>query len=125
MINDKLLMVNYGLEKDINHLPFTTNHYKDIPEFCYSAKFEEIETATVEGLRHLYHNTNEIIRDLPGLIASKTGFTDAAAGSLAIAFDRGLNQPVVIVVLGSSEAGRFGDVKQLVEATFQTFTPST
>lgn len=41
MINDELLMVNEG--KDINHLPLTTNHYKDVPEFCKSASFEDLE----------------------------------------------------------------------------------
>lgn len=42
MINDKLIMVNEGKGKDINHLSLTTNHYKDIPEFCYSASFDEV-----------------------------------------------------------------------------------
>jgi len=40
MINDKLLMVNEG--KNINHSSFTINHYKDIPEFCYSASIDEV-----------------------------------------------------------------------------------
>lgn len=41
MVNDKLLMVNEG--ENINHSSLIINHYKDIPEFCYSASFEEIE----------------------------------------------------------------------------------
>ena len=89
------------------------------PELLNATKFTEIETATIEGIRHRFENTNEIVSELPGLIASKTGFTDIAEGSLVIAFDRGLNQPVVVVVLGSSKAGRFSDVKQLVEATLE------
>lgn len=40
MINDKLLMVNES--ESINHSSLTINHYKDIPEFCYSASFEEL-----------------------------------------------------------------------------------
>lgn len=40
MINDKLLMVNEG--ENINHLSLTINHYKDIPEFCYAASFDEV-----------------------------------------------------------------------------------
>jgi type I restriction enzyme M protein len=42
MVNDKRLMVNKEAYSDINHLPLTTNHYKDIPEFCYSASFDEV-----------------------------------------------------------------------------------
>ena len=40
MINDKLLIVNKS--KGINNSSLTINHYKDIPEFCYSAKKEEV-----------------------------------------------------------------------------------
>jgi len=41
MVNDQLLMINEeGI--DIDHSPLTSNHYKDIPEFCYSASFDEV-----------------------------------------------------------------------------------
>lgn len=43
MVNDKWLMINEDAASDINHLPLTVNHYKDIPEFCYSAKINEVE----------------------------------------------------------------------------------
>lgn len=91
------------------------------PELLSATKFEEIEVPTIEGLRHRFQNTNEIVKELPGLLGSKTGFTDIAAGSLAIAFDRGLNQPIVAVVLGSTEAGRFTDMERLVAAALETF----
>ena len=43
MINDKLLMVNEKADgKNINHSSLTINHYKNIPEFCYSASLEEV-----------------------------------------------------------------------------------
>jgi D-alanyl-D-alanine carboxypeptidase len=45
----------------------------------------------------------------------KTGFTDLAGGNLAIVFDVGLAHPVVAVVLGSSEEGRFSDMQKLVD----------
>ncbi len=63
-------------------------------------------------------NTNIGIGTIPGLIASKTGFTDLAGGNLAIAFDVGINHPIIAVVLGSSFEGRFKDMEQLVLATF-------
>jgi len=43
MINDKLLMLNDGSKKDINHLSLSIHHYKDIPEYCYTATKEEIK----------------------------------------------------------------------------------
>ncbi len=43
MVNDKWLIINEGEKMDINHSQLTINHYKDIPEFCYSASFDEIE----------------------------------------------------------------------------------
>ena len=43
MINDKLLMVNKNTAKDINHSSLTIHHYKDVPEFCKSASFEDLK----------------------------------------------------------------------------------
>ena len=42
MVNDKWLIINEDAASDINHLPLTVNHYKDIPEYCYSASYEEV-----------------------------------------------------------------------------------
>ena len=46
----------------------------------------------------------------------KTGLTDLAGGNLAVVFDVGLAHPVVAVVLGSTESGRFVDMQKLVDA---------
>ncbi len=62
-------------------------------------------------------NTNKIIGAIPGLMAGKTGYTDLAGGNLVVAFDAGLNDPIIAVVLGSTKEGRFEDIKKLVEAT--------
>lgn len=71
----------------------------------------EVRGVTLEG-----GNTNDAL-EIPGLLGGKTGFTDLAGGNLAIAFDRGVSQPVVVVVLGSSKPGRFSDVRSLVRST--------
>ncbi len=42
MVNDKLSMVNKKGDSNINHSPFTIHHYFNVPEFCYSASFEEV-----------------------------------------------------------------------------------
>ena len=71
------------------------------------------------NIRHIAINTDTLINDIPGLIASKTGFTDLAGGNLVIAFDAGLAHPVVIAVLGSTEDGRFTDVEELMHLTLE------
>jgi hypothetical protein len=40
-----------------------------------------------------------------------------AGGNLTVAFDAGLAHPVIVTVLGSTQEGRFEDVKNLVDAT--------
>lgn len=67
-------------------------------------------------------NTNPAVDSIPGLIASKTGFTDLAGGNLVIAYDAGINHPIVAVVLGSTLEGRFDDIEKLVQASFENIT---
>lgn len=71
------------------------------------------------NMRHIAINTDTLVDKIPGLIASKTGFTDLAGGNLAIAFDAGIEHPIIAVVLGSTEDGRFTDMEQLVHVTFE------
>lgn len=66
---------------------------------------------------HSAENTNIIVSNIPGLIASKTGFTDLAGGNLAIVFDANIGHPIVIVLLGSTKDDRFVDMLSLVEKT--------
>lgn len=75
------------------------------------------DTATIsnnDGQFHTIENTNEYVEDIEGIIASKTGYTELAGGNLVVAFNIGLNHPVIVVVLGSSTHGRFTDVKTLI-----------
>ena len=71
------------------------------------------------NMRHIAINTNTAINEIPGLIASKTGYTDLAGGNLVIAFDAGVMHPVIAVVLGSTEEGRFTDMERLVHVTLE------
>ena len=68
------------------------------------------------GAYHDVENTNSYVKSINGLMASKTGYTELAGGNLAVAFDVGLNRPIVVVVLGSSFDGRFADVQSLVNS---------
>lgn len=67
------------------------------------------------------HNTNQDVSSIPGLIASKTGFTDLAGGNLAVIFDLGFGHPIEVVVLGSTKEGRFTDARTLADATIAYF----
>ena len=87
--------------------------------------YPDILSATQEGSAVMYNetgslheaeNTNVIVSDIPNLIGSKTGFTDLAGGNLVVAYDAGLNRPIIVTVLGSTRNGRFEDVKALVAA---------
>jgi D-alanyl-D-alanine carboxypeptidase len=68
------------------------------------------------GAYHDVDNTNAIATQIPNLLGSKTGYTDLAGGNLTVAFDLGLNRPIIITVLGSTRDERFTDVLELVAA---------
>lgn len=97
-------------------------------EYIWKSELHILEATSEKSLllnsyqfAHKTENTSTIVDSIPGLIGSKTGFTDLAEGNLAIIFDRGVNQPVAVVVLGSSLDGRFNDVLRLVEETLNYF----
>mgnify|MGYP001567642280 CR=1 FL=1 len=91
------------------------------PEIIEATRYKMLETASLKE-RHTAKNTNQFVENIPGLIASKTGFTDLAGGNLAIAFDAGLSHPVIVVVLGSTEKERFTDAGILIDAAMQYFS---
>ncbi|MAF59521.1 MAG: hypothetical protein QF858_02640 [Candidatus Pacebacteria bacterium] len=89
------------------------------PELLEDTAYSEVEYSNGGEEMLVAENTNEAVNSIPGLIASKTGFTDLAGGNLVIAFDSGLNHPIIITVLGSSIDGRFSDVNKLVSASIK------
>lgn len=95
-------------------LAYITNTYPDL-----LAATTEPTKRFVGGNGFVYDavNTNGVVRAIPGLRASKTGFETLAGGTLAVAFDAGLGRTIAVIVLGSTRNGRFEDVLQLVEAT--------
>ncbi len=86
-----------------------------------------LEATTESALRasslsavHIASNTNDIAGSIPGVLASKTGFTELAGGNLVVAFEAGPTRPIVIAVLGSTVDGRFDDMRKLILASLQT-----
>jgi len=90
---------------------------KNKPGIFEATKFKVITETSLDNKNHTAINTNEIINKIPGLIASKTGFTNMAGGNLAIIANLGLRHPIAFVVMGSSEKGRFADTEKLVQVT--------
>jgi D-alanyl-D-alanine carboxypeptidase (penicillin-binding protein 5/6) len=94
---------------------------KQAPDVFEATASDHATFFSEDGTAHYAENTNEIVDRIPWLLASKTGFTDLAGGNLVVAFDAGLSRPVVLVVLGSTQEGRFSDVEKLIKATFAFF----
>jgi D-alanyl-D-alanine carboxypeptidase (penicillin-binding protein 5/6) len=105
----------YGSARDVAKL--LEYFIKNYPEIAEATRYESL-TANYRTFK----NTDKLAERLPGIIAGKTGATDLAGGNLVVAIDIGLGHPVIISVLGSTEDGRFEDVKKLYEATAKTLT---
>lgn len=120
-----------GLDKDeANRIAGATGSARDvvvlfeyvleeIPSLLEATRESSVIIQSKEGYAHDVKNTNEIVGSLPNIIGSKTGFTNTAGGNLAVVIDPSLNDPIVIVVLGSSREGRFKDVERLTLATLE------
>lgn len=95
------------------------------PDTFAASRLPSVTVSDVAGSVSLdLANTNKEVLDISGIRISKTGYTDLAGGNLAVTFDAGLNQPIVVVVLGSTQEGRFADVATLIEAVNTTMAQS-
>lgn len=105
----------YGSARDVARLlEYAIINNSEIVE---DTRESEVKFISLSNINHTAANTNSVTDSVPGLIASKTGFTDLAGGNLVIAFDAGLNHPIIISILGSTQEGRFRDVGKLVAAS--------
>ena len=105
----------YGTARDVallmEHIILT------VPNAVALTSLDVTHINNTGGTYHLAENTNSIVKQIPGLIASKTGTTDLAGGNLVIAYNAGLDHPIIISVLGSTPSRRFDDMLTLVEMT--------
>lgn len=105
----------YASARDVARLmAHLVQHYPDLIE---PTRRTERTYSSISGKRYTARNTNQFVNDIPGLIGSKTGFTDLAGGNLVVAYDSGFGHPIIIVVLGSTWEERFSDVDTLYHAT--------
>jgi D-alanyl-D-alanine carboxypeptidase (penicillin-binding protein 5/6) len=105
----------YGSAKDLAMLFDYILTYQ--PAILERTKERDPNILSLDKKIHPAGNTNLIVDEIPGLLGSKTGFTDIAGGNLVIGFDPEIGRPIVISVLGSTEKGRFEDMRALVAAT--------
>ena len=109
----------YGSAQDIEKLmEYILIHKPEIVEPTKN-KILFVDSDTTE---HKAKNTNSNVSIIPGLLASKTGYTDLAGGNLVVALDPIVGEPVVIVVMGSTLDGRFDDMDTLVSSTVKYLT---
>jgi D-alanyl-D-alanine carboxypeptidase len=107
----------YGSARDLARLfEYALENY---PELILPTRNEDLVFESINNILHKIKNTNTGIGEVPGILASKTGFTDLAGGNLAVVMDPSIGRPFVLVVLGSSYDGRFKDVENLSLATLQ------
>lgn len=104
----------YGSARDVAKL--MSHILLNYPELLEETSKSESWIQSEDGSAHEANNTNLVIEEIAQVIGSKTGYTTLAGGNLVVAFDAGLDRPVVAVVLGSSYQGRFSDMVKLVEA---------
>jgi D-alanyl-D-alanine carboxypeptidase (penicillin-binding protein 5/6) len=110
---------SYGSARDMATLfsYMLANH----PELLIETQEKEVVMTSKEGVARTAKNTNHFVDEIPGILGSKTGYTDLAGGNLVIAFDAGFGRPIIAVVLGSTPEGRFQDISALAEATRHYF----
>ncbi len=95
--------------------------YAQHPEYFTLTQASKVRI--VDGSRTLAAAATALpLLDIPGLVGAKTGYTDLAGGNLVAIFDVEIGHPLVAVVLGSTEEGRFADIRTLIN-TARTSTP--
>ncbi|MBI4114256.1 MAG: D-alanyl-D-alanine carboxypeptidase [Candidatus Niyogibacteria bacterium] len=120
-----------GLDREEEFAPGAVGSARDVVELfdalmrAYPAVIEKTNRPAVSipssVTTHTFTNTNILATPLPGLVASKTGFTDLAGGNLAVVIDIAPGRSVMIVVLGSTSDGRFEDALELYNALIEYY----
>ena len=109
----------YGSARDLARLSGAL--VAQAPEIAQATTQNLVGATSEGGTPFVVKNTNPIIDAIPHPLLSKTGYTDLAGGNLALVFDIGIEHPIAIIVLGSSQEARFTDGAALVAATLAHF----
>ncbi|MDO8521069.1 MAG: hypothetical protein Q7S52_03060 [bacterium] len=96
--------------------------FRKHPDILLPTSQSRLTVRSESGFTHEVENTNQDVLHISGIVGSKTGYTELAGGNLVVVVDIGINRPVVVVVLGSTQEKRFEDVRKLIAATTETIT---
>jgi len=110
----------WGSAKDVAGLAAAIFH-ADAP-LVEITRYPSYTFKSLNGIVHRVTNTDTVLGKIPGVLMSKTGYTDLAGGNLVVTFDEEIGHPIVIVVLGSTYDGRFSDMVALASSTRAYFT---
>ena len=104
--------INYSTAKDLAKL--TAYLLKTNPEILEISALPEYDLYTSDGIfHHKLLNTDELLKEIPGVMGSKTGWTPQAQGCLILVVKAPNNNGVLInVILGSPN--RFAEMKKLI-----------
>ena len=107
----------YGNGRDMAKLfAYATDTYPEI----FSSTSTKIATLSSLDKTHNIDNTNTVVEDIPGIEASKTGFTTISGGNLVVATTNEAGEKRIIVIMGSTYDERFTDMKTLTGAVVQS-----
>lgn len=109
----------YGSARDLARLAGALA--EKAPDIAAATTQSSAHAVSAGGTSFTVKNTDPMVDTIPGLLLSKTGYTDLAGGNLALVFDAGMNHPIAVVVLGSSKTSRFTDGNALIAATLAHF----
>lgn len=109
----------YGSAQDVGKLMEYVLRNK--PDLLSATAHDKFIVESLSNISHRVKNTDTILDGIPGVLASKTGYTDLSGGNLTLAFDPGLGHPIILVVLGSTYDGRFLDMLKLQKAAMAKF----
>ena len=108
----------YASALDVNKMAmYLTLAY---PEISNVTVLPELNLKSESGFLHNFKNTNILISKIPNLVFSKTGYTEAAGGSLVIVFKNKKEHFIAVTLLGSTFSGRFTDMEKIVEILYNS-----
>ena len=117
---DKQIAGAFGSASDVAKL--IGYAIKEHPDILEATRNDTFYIKSETGEFYAAKNTNQSVDSLPGILGSKTGFTDISGGNLAVIFDASINRPIIIVILGSTQNDRFVDAKKITEAVGNYFS---
>ncbi len=120
---DTKISGGYGSAKDVALLAGAL--LERAPDLARASTLSSVTVTSNNGIVYTMKNTNQGVVRVPGVLLSKTGFTDLAGGNLVVVYDTGMGHPIAVVILGSTIDGRFVDVARLIDATHAHFAGTT